>query len=528
MLQTGMTLKGKYSYRILAKIGSGGASDVWLVCQGNSRRIHAMKSARPMGNNEEMVRVSFSVEKYVLCTLHMPEIPRLKDVFCADGLPVLVLDYVSGMSMDRYLRENGPMSEEKVIPVILSLCRVLRRMHAKGMVYRDLKPSNIMMRNDGCISLIDFGGVYCAKSPTEAGGLRMIGTPGYAAPELYQAEKYPDPRADIYSLGALMQVMRRGGIPGEVRPEDRLSQIIERCLRTDPDERYSSVDELIGELLPDKSSSHVRKFAAGNPYLSDRSPDSDPPEKSTVIFWRRAVKASLAVSIALTVSGLLSLWRVRALAEIRCADLLGRADESTDPAEKLELLNRAVNIPGCTDRDDIRMQMIRLCGEDGQLSEDEVCRLEEMAGDGSAEIFFETGRLYWYCSTCDEEDQQERADDAGTWFERAMASPSDAETEHEPVWRNAAEAYAEACCFYRYVASDVGDTSTDGAYRSFAGNLADIASYEAGRADGYAEAVLLTDIIVDAENVYRDQFRSDGVTEDELQAVRDLADLAGS
>lgn len=555
MLKTGMVLKGRYSYRILAKTGSGGVSDVWLAGQGNTRIIRALKAARPDAGNDAMVRSSFSVEKYVLRSLHMRDIPRLRDAFSVDGLPVLVLDYVSGMSMDRYLRENGLMSEEHMIPVIMSICRILRKMHAKGMVYRDLKPSNVMMRNDGGITLIDFGSVYCRKSPPDAGEMRRIGTPGYAAPELYHAEKCPDQRADIYSLGALMQSMCRGGEPEYGHGEGRLSGIIGRCLSEDPDDRYNSVDELIrdlrsrstsfhtGQVLSTNALSHIRKISLNNNLIHIRKTSSINTSPSPVIFWHRAMRVSLAISGALAVAGLLSRRHVTELAEIRCGELIRRAGECSDTSKRLDLLNQAVKLPGCEDRDDIRLGMIHVCGEDGKLSEDEVDRMEAIGRESGAEIAFEIGRLYWYCSTCDEEDQRERACDAADWFERACGDPTSqtddsesnnisessnisetdniSETRSELTWKDAAEAYRGACAFYRYVASDVGDRPADGAYLRFAENLAELAAYEAGRTDGYAAAVQLADIVAEAGEVYGNQFQADGVTVTELRAIED-------
>ncbi len=625
MLQTGMILRGRHTYRLLAKIGNGGVSDVWLVRQGNSRRIRAMKVARYQHGNDAFVSHSFSVEKHALRTLHIPDIPRLTESFDMDGVPVLVLEYVSGMSMDRYLREKGPMSEEQTVSVITSICRILKKIHAKGIVYRDLKPSNIMMRNDGGISLIDFGSVYCIGSsavrkhckvgipdsavrehckvgiPDSAArehckvGIpdsaeresRMVGTPGYAAPELYHAEKCPDGRADIYSLGALIRAMRQGGRRGETETAKRLFCIMERCMREDPDERYASVDEILRDLhaenfFASETAAHSDTAAAPDNYFppdtaaapenhfpsvipvapeNHLSPDTPAPSENTffaesslcsdtpvasentaAIFWKKAMGAALVLAGILSASGLISYWRMRDLAGIRCSELLERAAESSDATEKLKLLSRAAELPGDQDREDIRMQMIRVCGEDGKLSENETTLLETLVSgrtsvsDRSAVILFEVGRLYWYCSTYDGEDQMERAADAAEWFEQARgALPSYLQAEEENVVlsenrdknlnrQRAAEAYAGACWFYRCVASDVNLSTAGGEYRSFAKDLADIATYEAGRTDQFDEAVHLTDIILDAEKLYCDSFRADGVSEDDLQAIWDAAD----
>ena len=550
MLQTGMILRGRYPYRLLAKIGSGGVSDVWLVRQGNSRRIRAMKVARYQHGNDAFVSNSFSVEKHALHTLHIPDIPRLTEFFDMDGVPVLVLEYVSGMSMDRYLREKGPMSEEQAVSVITSICRILKKIHAKGLVYCDLKPSNIMMRNDGGIALIDFGSVYdigasAAREPRRFGThdsaareLRMAGTPGYAAPELYRPEKCPDRRADIYSLGALIRAMRQGGSRGEAETADRLFCIKKRCMREDPDERYASVDEILRDLHIEKPS--VSEEPASSALLS-KTPVSS--ENTAAIFWKKTMRAALVLTGILSTAGLISYWRMRDLAGIRCSELLERVAESTNSAEKLSLLFRAAELPVCPDREDIRMQMIRVCGEDGKISENETTLLETLVSgrtpvsDSSAMILFEVGRLYWYCSTYDGEDQMERAADAAEWFEQARgALPSHLQAQGQGKndvvsesrdrdlnWQRTAEAYAGACWFYRCVASDVNLSTAGGEYRSFAEDLADIAAYEAGRTDQFDGAVNITEIIENAEKVYGDRFRSDGVSKDDIQAILTVA-----
>ena len=258
MLEIGSLLDGKY--KILNKIGQGGMSVVYLAMNEKANKQWAIKEMRKEKNkNYEIMKQSLITETNLLKELKHPYLPSIADIIESDDTIIIVMDYVEGRPLSDILSEEGVIEEDKVADYAIQLCDVLDYLHSQKppIIYRDLKPANIMLRPDGKITLIDFGTArkynYDSVSDTTC-----LGTIGYAAPEQFAGEtlRQTDARTDIYNLGATMYHLLTGVNPSEppyelypIRRWDEslsngLEKIILRATRKDPDKRFNDCKEM--------------------------------------------------------------------------------------------------------------------------------------------------------------------------------------------------------------------------------------------------------------------------------------------
>jgi len=258
MLEIGSLLDGKY--KILNKIGQGGMSIVYLAMNEKANKKWAVKEMRKEKNrNYEVMKQSLITETNLLKELKHPYLPSIADIIENDDTIIIVMDYIEGRPLSDILLEEGTIEEDKVVDYAIQLCDVLDYLHSQNppIIYRDLKPANIMLKPDGKITLIDFGTArkynYDSVSDTTC-----LGTIGYAAPEQFAGEtlRQTDARTDIYNLGATMYHLLTGVNPSEPpyelypirRWDERLSngleKIILRATRKDPEKRFNDCKEM--------------------------------------------------------------------------------------------------------------------------------------------------------------------------------------------------------------------------------------------------------------------------------------------
>lgn len=262
MLETGSLLDGKY--RILSEIGRGGMSIVYLAINESANKTWAVKEIRKDKKDDgSFAARRLIAETEMLKKLRHPNLPGIIDVIDLEDTLVIVMDYIEGNSLQDLLESEGAQPPEKVIDWAVQLCDVLSYLHGRHppIIYRDLKPSNVMLRPDGQVTLIDFG---TAREYSYAGNedTTWLGTRGYAAPEQFGGGGQTDGRTDLYNLGASMFHLLTGTAPvnggagmdplGDHVPELRgtgLEKIIEKCCRPDPDERFQTSEEVRYALL---------------------------------------------------------------------------------------------------------------------------------------------------------------------------------------------------------------------------------------------------------------------------------------
>jgi len=206
-LMAGVTLVNRYT--IQEVIGVGGMGSVYRARDMHFPNVVKLVAVKEMINMapDPLVRQNivqnFEREANLLATLHHLSIPRIYDYFSHDDRSYLVLEFVQGRDLEMVITEtNGFLSEEQVISWAVQLCDVLDYLHAHkpdAIIFRDMKPSNVMINQSGNIVLVDFG---IAKTFQTGIKGTMIGTEGYSPPEQYRGDATP--LADVYSLGATL------------------------------------------------------------------------------------------------------------------------------------------------------------------------------------------------------------------------------------------------------------------------------------------------------------------------------------
>ena len=257
MLEIGSLVDGKY--KILNKIGQGGMSVVYLAMNERANKQWAIKEVRKDGvQNFEVVKQGLIAETEMLKKLSHPNLPSIIDVIDGDGTFLIVMDYIEGRHLESVVKEYGAQSQEDVIEWAKQLCDVLSYLHSRKppIIYRDMKPSNVMLKPDGKVMLIDFGTAREFKE-NSVGDTTCLGTQGYAAPEQYGGHGQTDARTDIYCLGATLYHLLTGHNPSEPpyemypirywNPElsSGLEEIILKCTQKNPDDRYQNCGGLL-------------------------------------------------------------------------------------------------------------------------------------------------------------------------------------------------------------------------------------------------------------------------------------------
>jgi len=245
-------------YRIEELIKSGGMGAVYKGYDLRLNKIVAIK---------ELIKLSMSLkerqndikrferEANMLANLHHKYLPRVIDYFTVENKYYLVMDFVEGQDLNTILsREGNPsLSEDKILPWIMQTCEVMDYLHNQlpPIIYRDLKPSNIMVNNsDKTIKLVDFG-IARSIDPEYYTSNTIIGTLGYAPLEQYQGKA--EIRSDIYALGATMHHLLTGQKPvpfdfkaiKDINPEvsERMNNIVMKALSAKTEDRFSSIKE---------------------------------------------------------------------------------------------------------------------------------------------------------------------------------------------------------------------------------------------------------------------------------------------
>ena len=282
-LPEGTVLNGRYE--IVRKIGGGGMGAVYLASDNNLggvlRAVKEMVQAHIEEEQQEKAINDFKRESMILSTLDHPSIPTIYDYFfdAGEGRFYLVMKYISGGDLASKLRTapEGKIDELTATEWAIQITDVLNYLHNQPstIVYRDLKPSNIMLDgNSGRVMLIDFG-IARNISQREEKGVTAVGTMGYAPPELFSGNV--EPRSDIYSLGSTMFHLLTGADPQSnpllifdfqknprprqinSRLSDQMETLLMRAVEYNADARFTSAAEMKAML-----EEHMAKLRSGN------------------------------------------------------------------------------------------------------------------------------------------------------------------------------------------------------------------------------------------------------------------------
>lgn len=230
-------------YALLEELGRGGMGTVWRARHHALDREVAIKFLADEHLDDPEMRARFLREGRLLAGVRHPGVVTVHDVGDDDGVPYLVMELVDG----RPLSACEPTAPSEAVSLLLQACEAVAAIHALGLVHRDLKPDNLIVDAQGRIRVVDFGiarPMGPAASVTRTG--LVAGTPGFVAPEAL-AGAPPDPRQDVYALGAtLLAVMGAGPVSATELPE-ALRPVVARAMG-DVERRHPSVEALADEL----------------------------------------------------------------------------------------------------------------------------------------------------------------------------------------------------------------------------------------------------------------------------------------
>jgi serine/threonine protein kinase len=269
MLEGDDLLAGRY--RLIEKVGEGGAAEVFRARDVRLDRIVAIKLLRSQYTHDEASRKRFVVEAKAAAALSHPNIVDIYDFGEADdGAMFLAMQFVEGKNLKDILQKRGRLSPAEAITIAIQACHALTAAHAKGLIHRDVKPQNIMIDERGNAHLTDFGVVKALSGPSLTQSGMTFGTAAYLSPEQATGEQV-GPASDIYALGCVMyecltsrppftgdnpaivaykQVWEQPHPLHEMAPEvlPSLESVVMRCLSKDPRRRYPNTEALATEL----------------------------------------------------------------------------------------------------------------------------------------------------------------------------------------------------------------------------------------------------------------------------------------
>lgn len=528
MLEIGSVVDGKY--RILNKIGQGGMSVVYLAINEKANKTWAIKEVRKDGVKDfEVVKQGLVVETELLKRLSHKNLPSIVDVIDGDGRFLIVMDYIEGNPLSAKLAEEGAQSQEQVIAWAKQLCDVLGYLHTRNpaIIYRDMKPGNVMLQpgesesDPGKVTLIDFGTAREFKERNVADTI-CLGTIGYAAPEQFGGQGQTDARTDIYCLGATMYHLVTGKNPSEppyeIKPirevnpalSSGLEQIILKCTRKNPDERYQSCAELMYALE----------------HYDEMDERYQKEQKKKLAGFLTAAALSL-VSLITGITG----GQLEASAENGNYDyLMKQAGNENIIENKIDIYEQALEIR--PNGKDAWMGLIEAYRDDGEFTVEEdndfkaiweACgaSLEENAGD-YRDICFEIGKLYWYYYTYgrgeeNSDNQSTRMKSARPWF-NTVKDNTDKSYENYDM----AVVYANIGDFYAEIQTAVEEAADSGMYGNYWEDLTGLVDLiEQENTDKEIVSLEMYRLVVNSIENYAVKFRNDKVEKYELQEMMD-------
>ena len=246
-------------YEIFRELGRGGMSVVYLAMDKNLNKQWEIKEIKKRAKDKhgDVYVQTLMTEANLMKRLDHPAIPRIVDIVEDSEAIYVVMDYVEGESLDKVLEKFGPQPQEVVLDWAKQLADALDYLHSQNppIIYRDMKPANVMLKPEGTVKMIDFGTAREYKGNKSSDTVAFV-TRGYAAPEQYE-KRETDARTDIYCLGKTLHHLLTGQNPCDedyeyfpVRhwnPEihEGIERIIEKCVRPDPEDRFQSCTELL-------------------------------------------------------------------------------------------------------------------------------------------------------------------------------------------------------------------------------------------------------------------------------------------
>lgn len=519
MAVVGNIIEGKYE--ILTLIGKGGMSEVYLAIDKNLNKQWAIKEIKKKAwdKNNELVIQSALAEANMMKKLDHPCLPRIVDIIDKEDAIYVVMDYIEGEPLNKILAKTGAQTQETVIEWAKDLCEVLDYLHTQNppIIYRDMKPANIMLPPNGNIKLIDFGIAREYKEHNMEDTV-SLGTKGYAAPEQFGGQGQTDARTDIYCLGVTLYHLLTGKNPCEPPYEiypirywnaelsSGLENIILKCTQLNPEDRYQSCAELFYALM------HYEE--ADESYRKRK-------KKKLKLFFTMAI-----LSVLFLVLGISGQIIKASMNNNDYSELIMQADKAVTDQDKIDILLSAIELKPYSL--EAYFELIDAFKDDASFTIEEEEKFKKKINNNLAELrkqkgysdlAYEIGKLYWYYydygKTDTYDNQVTRAKSATQWYEDALEYGNEADSYHTIT-----KAYKTIGEFYQNVTLNVEEASDKGTYLPYFESLSNLVELIENEENEIVNLEVYRLNVYSIEN-YSRKFMVDGVKRKDIQNLLD-------
>lgn len=508
VLECGDTiLNGRY--KILTVMHTGGMSNVYMVSDSNLGKSWCLKEIKKSEAGKDQIEYkSLIQEANIMKSLNHSSIPRITTIEQDGDSIFIIMDYVDGINMKTFLSRKGRVDQDVAVSWMKQICQVMIYLHNRKhpIFYRDMKPDNIIIQNDGNIKLIDFGISIVIREKNQKIG-RALGTKGYAAPEQSKSDNVCDLRSDIYGMGMTMYYMLTGLNPNQI-PRGRLKpirqidssisigleNIVTKCIQRDPNDRYQDCEELLYDLQ--------------NYQKLDSNYRNKLRRKVNVVF------SLFLLSIFILITSFIPLNMYNAKEREEYETLLSTAQQ-TGREEDYDAVLEAKST------DIIPYEgYIEAIKVDGVFTKDEETKLlnylnpnlDNLKGEKDyGKLAYEMGKLYWFYYQGSNEDDGILT--SIKWFSDAMEA--DYEPELSSVYYNLGK-------FKRDISASITESEDGGMYGDYFNNLLEAKKDDNGELVNLQLNLALAKCI----STYAYNLSSDGITYKEVtEQIKDIKDF---
>ena len=267
-------------YELLEKIGEGGMGVVYKAKCHLLNRFVAVKILKSELSDDEDFVIRFKREATSIAKLSHPNIVNIHDVGSENNINFIIMEYINGKTLKQIIKENGRLSSQKTLDIVLQVAKALENAHSNNIIHRDIKPDNIMITQDNMVKIMDFGIAKVMDSRTITISNKVMGTAHYFSPEQAKGNVV-DFRTDIYSLGIVMYEMVTGQVPYNAESSitiammhiqepaippikiitnipENINQVILKAMEKDPMKRYQTANEMSKILMAIKENPNYK------------------------------------------------------------------------------------------------------------------------------------------------------------------------------------------------------------------------------------------------------------------------------
>lgn len=514
-------------YEILTQIGKGGMSTVYLAMDKRLNKQWAVKEIKKKSYdvNNQIIVQSLIAEASLMKKLDHWALPRIVDIIENDEAIYVVMDYIEGETLSKIIYDYGAQDEETVIDLAKQLCEVLDYLHTRtpAIIYRDMKPSNVMLRPDGKIKVIDFGIAREYKENNYSDTI-SLGTKGYAAPEQFGGKGQTDARTDVYCLGVTLYHLVTGKSPCEEPYElypirkwnsslsKGLEKIILKCTRPDPNDRYQSCAEMLYDL------NHYKE-------IDDEYKKKQKMKLATFI-------TTSAISVIGLITGVCCSGYANKVNDENYDVKIVQAKNENDIEKKLDTLYSAIELKPSETK--AYKELIEVYKSDYIYTLDEEAEFISVVNDNISllkqnkdylELSFQIGKLYWYyyeyasSSTESLDNQVVRMKAATKWFKEMtkenLENKNISYTKNQQEL-NMANVYASIGQFYANIDTAVIEGADAGMYGEVFGQLEEMVDMVVENNETEIVCLEVYQLVINSINARAGKFCIDGVTKDKV------------